>query len=109
MKAKIVSLGEYVVIAMTQPKTETPSGIILTEGSMPPCEARGFVVSVGRGTFSSSGVLIPLELKVGDDVFYDAHAQEVFEVDGVDYIRIKEKYVWTKIEPVKDKKKLIVD
>lgn len=51
---------------------------------------RGVVVAVGPGGRDSNGNLIPMTAKVGDRVAYSKYATTPLEVEGVEYILIKE-------------------
>ncbi len=50
----------------------------------------GTVVAIGDGGRTHEGELIPMTVKVGDKVAYSEFATTTIEVDGVDYILIKE-------------------
>ena len=51
----------------------------------------GTVVSVGGGwRASTTGELVPMTVKRGDKVIYSEFATTIVEIDGVDYVLIKE-------------------
>lgn len=51
---------------------------------------KGTVVAVGWGYRNNEGVVTPLTVKVGDKVVYSEYAITTVDVDGVDYVCIKE-------------------
>jgi chaperonin GroES len=51
---------------------------------------RGVVVAAGPGFRNSKGEIVPMTAKVGDEVAYVEHSVTKIEIDGVDYIYIKE-------------------
>lgn len=54
-----------------------------------PC--KGIVVAVGLGWITSTtGQLVPMIVKVGDTVIYNEHSATTVELDGVDYLCVKE-------------------
>ena len=65
----MIPLEDRVLIRPQEAEEVTSFGIIIpdtaTEGSV-----RGTVVAVGPGKYSENGTLIPLTVKVGDEVLY---------------------------------------
>ena len=60
---------DYVLVELTEQKTETASGIVVAESVMKdyePCE--GKVVKVGEGRMTSTGKFSESPVKVGDSV-----------------------------------------
>lgn len=66
---EVIPLEDRVLIRPQEAEEVTSSGIIIpdsaTEGAV-----RGTVVAVGPGKYSENGTLIPLTVKVGDEVLY---------------------------------------
>jgi len=66
---EVIPLEDRVLIKPQEAEEVTSSGIIIpdtaTEGAV-----RGTVVAVGPGKYSENGTLIPLTVKVGDEVLY---------------------------------------
>lgn len=50
---------------------------------------KGVVVEVGEGKWSPSGLLIPIDLQVGDTVLYPHYCQTKFEIEGEQYTVLK--------------------
>ncbi|WP_312697016.1 co-chaperone GroES [Sphingobacterium mizutaii] len=50
----------------------------------------GTVIGAGPGIYSSEGVLIPMQTKVGDRVYYSPFAATSFPHEGIDYLVIRE-------------------
>jgi chaperonin GroES len=64
-------MGARVVIKREEAKSETKSGIILSEKTATEQRARqGVVIAVGDGAWLDSGVKLPMTLKIGDEVLY---------------------------------------
>ena len=69
----IKPLADRVLVAPTEAKKQTDSGLILTETEKP---VTGTIISVGEGTTDD-----PMQLKVGDKVMYGRHAGVEIPVD----------------------------
>lgn len=78
----IKPLQDRVVIRRVEEKKETAGGIILP-GSAQEQQNMGEVVAVGPGKASNSGSIIPMTVKVGDQVMFGQYSgQEVKDDDG---------------------------
>ncbi len=66
---EVIPLEDRILIKPQEAEEVTSSGIIIpdavSEGAV-----RGKVVAVGPGKYSENGTLIPLTVKVGDEVLY---------------------------------------
>ena len=54
----------------------------------------GIVVAVGPGRTTDEGVLIPVDVLVGDKIMYDVKSGIDVKVDGVKYVMIKEEDIF---------------
>jgi chaperonin GroES len=74
-------------------KKDVPSksaGGILLSGNVKQQDNIGKVVAVGPGKTYSNGNLIPLVVKIGDEVIYSKHAGQSFNVEGQELIALRE-------------------
>jgi chaperonin GroES len=67
-----------VLIEQIVPGDSTVSGIYIPETARKTTN-EGRVVAVGRGTYTRTGVLCPLECKRGDRVLWSKHQGQEFE------------------------------
>lgn len=88
-KVAIKPLGNRVVVEPSSPEQITASGIIIPESKTQEKPAQGTVVAVGPGEVRD-GKLIPIDVKVGDSVLFSKYTPEEVEVDGTDYLIIRE-------------------
>lgn len=82
-------LGDKILIKPEVPETTTSFGLILPDSAKEKPE-HGTVVAVGPGRRSESGVRIPVEVKVGDKVYFKKPWDEPMKIHGVEYYLISE-------------------
>ena len=66
---------------------EQPEGLYVSDEKPPPI---GTVVAIGRGKLGYNDLPIPVEPKVGDRVQYGNYSGQKIEIDGEDYLIMKE-------------------
>lgn len=74
-------------------KKEMPAksdGGILLAPHLAQKENIGHVLAVGPGKTYSNGDIIPLAVKVGDEVIYSQHAGQTFKIEGQELIALRE-------------------
>ena len=77
---------------------KTKGGIILTDYARERPQ-QGKVVAVGPGKKTKKGVILPMTVKVGDEVKFEAFAGSEIKVEGKEYFLMSEE----KIQGVLDK------
>lgn len=85
----IKPLGDRVVIKVLEKTDKTNSGIFLPE-SVQEKPQQGEVVSVGPGYLTNDGKRIPLQVSVGDNVYFAKYAGTEMVKDNKSYLIIKE-------------------
>jgi chaperonin GroES len=84
-------LGDRVLVKVLEVQTTTASGIILDSMKEELSATRtGDVVAVGSGTRTKTGVLIPLDVAVGDRVVFGKYVGQSVQVEGSDYLSISQ-------------------
>ncbi len=72
-KITIQPLGDRVLVQRDEnADTKSPSGIIIPDTAQKEKSKRGVVLAVGPGRFGDEGDLIPMTVKVGAKVFFNA-------------------------------------
>lgn len=84
MAVKIKPLADRVLIEPKEAEEKTASGIYIPDTAKEKPQ-RGTVVAVGSGTKD-----ITMEVKVGDEVLYGKYAGTELNVDGKDYLMMKQ-------------------
>jgi chaperonin GroES len=86
---KFRPLYDRVLVERLETESKTSGGIIIPDTAKEkPME--GKVISVGSGTKSEKGDLIPLQVKAGDKVLFGKWSGNEIKLDGKDYLVMKE-------------------
>jgi chaperonin GroES len=91
-KVSIVPLADRVVIrplSADEIGTKTKSGIIIPDTIDKEKSERAEVVAIGEGRYED-GKLIPIKVKVGDQVIFSKYGGDNIKIEGEDYIIISE-------------------
>ena len=83
-KIKIQPLADRFLIEPAAAETKTSSGIIIPDTAKEKPQ-KGTVVAVGPGTKEN-----PVTVKVGNKVLYGKYAGTELQLEGVDYLMMKE-------------------
>ena len=83
-KINIKPLADRVLIEPTAAETTTASGIIIPDSAKEKPQ-KGIVIAVGKGTKEE-----PTTVKVGDTVLYGKYAGTELNVEGKDYLIMRE-------------------
>jgi chaperonin GroES len=86
---KFRPLHDRLVIERIEAEATTAAGIIIPDNAKEKPQ-RGEVVAVGPGGREESDKLIPLDVKVGDQVLFGKWSGTEVKIDGVEYLIIKE-------------------
>lgn len=91
-KLSLKPLGDRVVVRPSEKEGEKrlASGIIIPETVDKEKLLTGEVVAVGPGKRNDDGKHLPIEVKVGDTVFFKKPWDEPIKVDNVEYYLISE-------------------
>jgi chaperonin GroES len=81
--------GDRVVIKPLAKEEKTKSGIIIPDTVKGEKPERGTVVAVGPGKMED-GKLIPVDLKVGDQVLFEQTYRDPIKVEGEEYFIFSE-------------------
>lgn len=89
-KLKIRPLDDRVVVEPFEAEERTAGGIVLPDTAREKPQ-QGKVVAVGPGKLlEKSGERAPMSLKVGDRVFYGKYSGTEIEIDGEEYVILRE-------------------
>jgi len=86
---KFRPLHDRVVVERIEAEARTAAGIIIPDNAKEKPQ-RGEVVAVGPGGRDESGKLIPIDVKVGDQVLFGKWSGTEIKIDEVEYLIMKE-------------------
>lgn len=90
----IKPLHDYVVLELDiqeDKERTTASGIILTSSTPQEKPQTGKVVAVGKGRLTETGGVVPLSVKVGDEVFFAKYSGTEMKYNNSNYLILRER------------------
>ncbi len=82
-------LHNNVIVKRLEEVRTTASGIVIPDTATEKPDT-GKVISVGTGKRDDSGKIIPLDVKVGDVVYFKKYGTQTIKVDGEELLVISE-------------------
>ncbi|MSQ32066.1 MAG: co-chaperone GroES [Dehalococcoidia bacterium] len=96
MPNKLEPIGDRVVIEPIKLEAKTKSGLIMPDTAQEKSQ-EGKVIAVGPGRHNDEGLLIKMDVSVGDKVMYAKYAGVEFKEDGKDYLILENSSILAKI------------
>lgn len=88
-KLKMRPLDDRIVIAQSTAEEVTRGGIVLPDSAQEKPQ-RGKVIAAGPGKLLDSGERGEMDVKVGDEVFYAKYSGTNVEINGEEYVILRE-------------------
>ena len=82
-------LGDRVLVKPAPKEEKTATGLYISSGAQEKPQ-RGEVIAVGEGKRDDNGNRIPVDVKVGDQVFYGKFGGNEVKVDDEEYLIIRQ-------------------
>lgn len=82
-------LQDRILVKRMKEEEKTAGGILIPETAKEK-PLKGEVVAVGKGALNDKGEIIPMELSVGDVVFFNKWGGNEIKLDGEEYLVMKE-------------------
>jgi chaperonin GroES len=92
MATKFIPLHDRVLVRRKEEAGSTRGGIIIPDSAKDKPQ-EGEVVSAGKGRTNDEGKLFPLALKEGDHILFGKYSGTEIQIDGEDYLIMKEEEV----------------
>lgn len=89
----LTPLHDRIIVKPAKAEEVTKGGIIIPDTAKEK-PMQGEVVAVGKGRIADDGKLIPMNLKVGDKVLYGKYAGTEVNIDGEEYLIMRESDVF---------------
>ncbi|MBR3326055.1 MAG: co-chaperone GroES [Atopobiaceae bacterium] len=90
-------LGDRVLVKPAPKEEKTATGLYISSGAQEKPQ-RGEVIAVGAGKVDDKGERIPMDVKVGDQVFYGKFGGNEVKVDGEDLLLLRADDIYAVIE-----------
>jgi chaperonin GroES len=101
---KFRPLHDRVVVERIDAEAKSAGGIIIPDTAKEKPQ-RGKIVGVGPGGRDESGKLIPIDLKVGDQVLFGKWSGNEVKIDGVELLIMKESDIMGVLDEATAKKR----
>ena len=88
--AKLVPLGDRVVVKPSDREETTKSGIVIPDTAKEKPQ-RGTVIAVGQGRRDDDGDRIPLDVEVGQEVLFAKYGGTEFKLEDEEYLILAER------------------
>jgi chaperonin GroES len=85
-------LYDRIVVKRIEEKETTRNGIVIPDSAKEKPQ-EGEVMAVGRGKMLDDGVIVPLDVKVGDRILFGKYSGSETKIDGTEYIIMREEDV----------------
>ena len=95
---KIKPLSDHILIEPIGEEEKTKTGILLPETAERERPEQGKVIAVGPGRKTSSGKIIPLEVKVGDKILFTKYGPNEIKINDKEYLIAKEEDILAILE-----------
>ncbi|HBC68767.1 MAG TPA: co-chaperone GroES [Sutterella sp.] len=94
---QIRPLHDRVIVKRLEAETTTASGIVLPDGAGEKPD-QGVVLAVGPGKRDDSGKIIPMDVKVGDNVLFGKYSGQTVKVGGEEVLVMREEDIMGVLE-----------
>ena len=88
-KPKIKPLDDRILVEQASAEEKTSGGIVLPDAAQEKPQ-RGIVKALGPGKLLDSGERGEMNVKVGDEVFYGKYSGTNVEIEGTQYVILRE-------------------
>jgi len=82
-------LSDRIMVERIEEDEKTKGGIIIPDTAKEK-PAEGKVVATGNGRVGDDGKLIPIDVKVGDKVLFSKYGGTDVNIDGIDYLIMRQ-------------------
>ena len=94
----IKPISDHIVIEPLKAEEKTKGGILLPQSAEKDRQEQGKVVAVGPGKTTSSGKVIPMEVRTGDKVLFNKYGPQEVKVGDKEYLIARQEDILAIIE-----------
>jgi len=89
-KINVHPIGGNILVKPAKEEEKTASGLIIQSSSKGERPQKGTIVALGTGARDEEGKSVAFNVKIGDVVMFKKYSPEEIEIDGEDYLIMKE-------------------
>ena len=82
-------LHDRILVRRLPEETKTAGGIIIPDTAKEK-PSKGQIMATGKGRITEDGKILPLEVKVGDEVLFGKWSGSEIKINGEEYLMMKE-------------------
>ncbi len=97
MDMRIKPLRDRMVAEKIEDDDMTAGGIYMPDSARERPQ-RAKVLAVGEGKVNDDGKVLPMQVRVGDEVIFGKYSYSEVSVDGKEYLMLREDEVWGVIQ-----------
>ena len=86
-------LHDRIIVKRLEQESKTTGGIIIPDTAKEK-PLKGEIVATGQGRVSDGGKVLPLAVKSGDKVLFGKYAGTEFQLDGEEYLMMREEDIY---------------
>lgn len=87
---KLKPLSDNIIVESIKEEEKTKGGILLPQNSEKDKPNHGIVVEAGPGKMTSSGKVIPMEVKKGDKIIFSKYGHHEIKIGDKDYLILRQ-------------------
>jgi chaperonin GroES len=96
-KMNIRPLHDRVIVERVEEETKTAGGLFIPDSAKEKPQ-KGVIIAAGKGKKTEDGKLLPLDVKVGDQVLFGKYSGTEIKLDGKEYLMMREDEILAVIE-----------
>lgn len=85
-------IKDRIVVERTADVEGNIGGIIIPDNAKEK-KSEGIVLMVGQGKYDNNGVLLPMEVEIGDRIVFGKYGGVEIKIDGKEYLTMREEEV----------------
>ncbi|MBE0504715.1 MAG: co-chaperone GroES [Desulfuromonadales bacterium] len=90
-------LHDRVIVERVEEETKTAGGLFIPDSAKEKPQ-KGVIIAAGKGKKTEDGKLLPLDVKVGDQVLFGKYSGTEIKLDGKEYLMMREDEILAVIE-----------
>jgi chaperonin GroES len=90
-------LYDRLIVERVEEETKTAGGLFIPDSAKEKPQ-KGIIIAAGKGKKTEDGKLLPLDVKVGDQVLFGKYSGTEIKLDGKEYLMMREDEILAVLE-----------